>query len=229
MTPSEDIVVSSSRLSMWSSSNGRIPNSFWDIYCEYIDIFNKLFGLSKIDCVSAGYTHSFVEAEWAAQGKAFYRSSILLPLRNAYYAANVTEKRWDSTFSKLELKTPLVDYGCGVGFMLVYLRRMGIEGRLMGWELPDTPQHSVMESMFKRYNIEVWDSTSHVETIICNHVLEHLDDPVSKVSMLRSMCNQLHADCEESEDAAHIAPMAIRRQVNDDLRQRGEHTSRQSL
>ena len=222
---SDDIVVSSGRLSMWATSNKRIPEVCWDIYCEYLDIFYKLFGLTKIDCLAVGYTHNYVEAEWAMQGKGFYQNSILLPLRNAFYSANATEKRWDTNFSKLELEVPLVDYGCGVGFLLVYLRHMGVEGRLMGWELPDTPQHKVMEAMFKHYDIGIWDDTTHVSTIICNHVLEHLDDPVGKVTTLRSMCNQLYANCEETEDTAHVAPMAIRRQVNDDLRQRGEHTS----
>jgi hypothetical protein len=127
--------------------------------------------------------------------------------------------RWENHLSKRELKTPLLDYGCGVGFQLVYLKKKGFKN-LYGYELPG-PQHRIMSEVFRHNGIKLWKGEK-METVLCSHVLEHVEDPEALLEKLRGIGNQLYANCDESPDLAHIAPNEVRKRVNDSLRSRGE-------
>jgi hypothetical protein len=119
----------------------------------------------------------------------------------------------------MELNQPLLDYGCGVGFLLVYLKKMGFKN-LYGYELHG-PQHRVMSEVFRYNGIKVWKNEK-METVLCSHVLEHVDDPEALLEKLRGIGNQLYAGCDESIDPAHIAPGEVRKRVNASLKENGE-------
>lgn len=190
-----------------------------EIYSEYLNVFNQLWGLTSDDCTRVGACRRLFPAEFMEQGPAAYATSIISPLRNAFYSCYVTDGRWEKKFSKLDMQQPILDYGCGVGFLLVYLKRMGFDD-LYGYEVPG-PQHRVMAEMFKYNGIRIWGG-ERMRTVVCSHVLEHVEDPENLLDKLRNIGDCLYANCDDSSDPCHIASNEVRKRVNDSLRERDE-------
>lgn len=209
------------RIKQWEAHTKSVPASdlCWEIYTEYLGAFNRLWGLNTGECLWSGINRTLFTAEFMENGPEVYSKSILLPLRNAFYSMCVMGNRWENHLSKKELKTPLLDYGCGVGFSLVYLKKKGFKN-LYGYELPG-PQHRVMSEVLRHNGIKLWRGEK-METVLCSHVLEHVEDPEALLEKLRGIGNQLYANCDESPDPAHIAPSVVRERVNGSLRERGE-------
>lgn len=209
------------RIKQWEAHTREVAVSdlCWEIYTEYLGVFNRLWGLNSGECLWSGVNRNLFNAEFMENGPSVYSTSILMPLRNAFYSMNVMQKRWENHLSKLDLKTPLLDYGCGVGFQLVYLKKMGIDN-LYGYE-PPGPTNRVMSEVFRYNGIKLWKDEK-METVLCSHVLEHVEDPEALLEKLRGIGNQLYANCDESPDPAHIAPNEVRKRVNRSLKERGE-------
>lgn len=173
-----------------------------DVWQEYADVFNALWGIAEKDAVTVGANcKTLCQAEYTERGDASYADSVLVPLRNAVYSASVLDGRW-TVLSKMKLVEPILDYGCGVGALLVYLRRMGFND-VMGHEL-DGIQKKVMREAFKANQIREWDG-QQVETILCMNVLEHVVDPVTMLKYLMTVGKRVIANVCTAEGPSHIA------------------------
>lgn len=171
--------------------------------------------------ILGGLGEQAVSAEFKVQGKSHYTSSVMLPLRNAFYGASVISDRM-STIAPLQIQEPILDYGCGIGFMLWGLKKAGYSN-LHGYEVPGA-QHQVLVEASNQAKFNV-DIPQQPKTIFCIHVLEHLEDPKSELVKLRSMLapgGKLYANCITANKNEHIADLADRIEINEDLKSRGE-------
>lgn len=199
-------------------------NALW---WEYAAIFSELWGLSADDAAAIGVVGSTMFGlEFKEYGPPAYATSVALPIRNAFYCAMVMHRRIASLENgdRLPLPEPVLDYGCGVGFMLCYLQELGHKD-LYAYEVPGGVQHKVLSAMCKRRGINLWtqDSPARFGTVVCLNVLEHLLDPEHELSKLAALSDNIVANCDESEQIPHIAPMDARKRVNAQLHSRGWH------
>jgi len=194
-----------------------------DIYFEYCDIAKDLYGISRDNALSIGwYGKQLFSAEYAHRGNAAYGDSIGLALRNSFYSMARMVERWKK-LEKLDLRAPVLDYGCGVGFTLVWLKHHGHDN-LLGYEIQGI-QRTIMREMFKRYDIREYEPGDKVNTVLCLNVLEHMEDPVSMLATLRSICPRVYANVDMDDgdpvsgdhEHSHIAPMEQRQACVDSL------------
>jgi hypothetical protein len=190
------------------------------IWAEYCAIFKRRWDMDRehvIDIGCAGKT--LFAAEFKEHGARAYSDSITLPIRNACYMASKMEGRWES-IRNFDIKPPILDYGCGVGFQLLWLDRIGFSG-LYGHELPGI-QREIMLEAFKPHGIKPWGEGEPVETVLCMNVLEHLPEPVKALQYLKTIGNRVVANvCLDTDDEPHIAPMAERMKCAELLRSWG--------
>lgn len=162
---------------------------------------------------------SLFAAEFKERGVQAYADSVVLPIRNACYMAAKMEGRWDKIRNLMPVE-PILDYGCGVGFQLIWMKRIGFN-RLYGHELPGI-QRDIMLEAFKPHAIMPWGDGERVETVICTNVLEHVENPVELLNYLRSISHLVIANvCLDTDDEPHIAPMSARLECADMLREWG--------
>jgi hypothetical protein len=178
----------------------KLDHELWDIYAQE---FQDRWGIDrKVSLLVGAVGKSVFAAEYKDHGEQTYRDSVILPIRNAFYAASVMEHRW-SQFKTMQIVGPILDYGCGVGLQLLYMKRKGFK-QLYGFELPGI-QHSVMESVFKKEGIGVWNGEP-VKTVICMNVLEHVGDPVALLNKLVQTGRVIANICTDRHDSPHVAP-----------------------
>lgn len=179
----------------------------WNDYCE---IFKSRWGFDKILCEYIALCGGdLFEAEYSEQGESAYTNSVCLPIRNASYQMFMIKYRWPK-LREMGLAKPLLDYGCGSGFLLKWLWQVGHEN-LYGFEPPGI-QREIMTEVFKEKDIMVWDEKypNKFKTIICLNVLEHVEGPMKMLEYFYSMSNRVIADIcideDEHEQTPHIAP-----------------------
>lgn len=190
------------------------------IWKEYAAIFSRRWGMTQEDVTDIGCAgKTLFAAEFKEHGALAYSDSVVLPIRNACYMAAKMEGRWE-TLRKLDIKSPVLDYGCGVGFQLLWLDRIGFD-RLCGHELPGIQRDIALEA-FKPHGIKPWGEGEPVETVLCTNVLEHLPDPVATLTYLKTIGRRVVANvCLDTDDEPHIAPMAERMKCAELLRSWG--------
>jgi len=182
----------------------------YDIWKIYVDVFRKRWDFDQQLCEFAGIAGGdLFAAEFTERGDKTYFDSIVLPVRNAFYQMFMANIRW-ANLREMGLAGPILDYGCGVGYLLHWLRSVGYEN-LYGYEPPGI-QREIMHSAFKDSGITVWDehAPDRFGTIVCLNVLEHVSDPVGLLNKFYKMTNRVIADVvidpEDGEQSSHIAP-----------------------
>ena len=197
-----------------------------DIWLEYASYFNNKWRLKYDDIVDIGRTGDVVfSAEFSEHGVNAYRTSIVQPIRNAYYNSHRIVRR-SANFDHFEIVEPVLDYGCGCGFVLRWLQLEHGLTELYGTDVEGV-QSSVFREFFADKGVKWWardDKPTKFGTIICLNVLEHIDNPTEVLTYLRSMCSNLIANCDESDEKdEHIVSMEERRNINISLRAASEH------
>lgn len=176
------------------------------LWRDYADIFRRRWG---IEMKSAAYlgaeSKSVFAAEFRERGARAYRDSIILPIRNAAYACTVVRHRW-RILQGLDLKPPILDYGCGVGVTAIWLKMKGLDS--CGYELPGV-QRKVMKDAFKMHGVGEWHG-GPVETVLCLNVLEHVRNPLALLRRLQKIGKRVVANPGKEDDdhldEPHIAP-----------------------
>jgi len=200
----------------------------WNDYCE---IFKSRWGLDKIICeYIALFGGGLFEAEYSEHGEGAYARSVCLPIRNANYQTAMIRERWPA-LREMGLATPLLDYGCGCGFLVRWLSGRGYKD-LYAYEPPGI-QREIMKEAFAGRDITclVCPPTADkvvpdkFKTIICLNVLEHVEKPMEMLEYFYSMSNRVIADiCIDKEEHAqgpHIAPKDELRECRKILIKRG--------
>lgn len=174
--------------------------AIWKLYAEE---FEQRWGMDcEVSAVVGARSKQIFAAEYHEHGDNSYRDSVILPIRNAFYAASAMDARW-SQLKSMGIKEPILDYGCGVGFQLLWLKRHGFSD-LYGFEIPGI-QHEVMARMFRKHGIKEWDG-EQVETVFCINVLEHIHQPVKFLEGLMRVGRRVIANICTAHDSPHIAP-----------------------
>lgn len=167
------------------------------IYRDYLSVFEGQFGLSRgLADMLAHYGEEACEAEFRAIGSRVYTGSLLTCVRNAMYQAAVVEERYERLI-QLGIKTPVLDYGCGVGFLCRYLESRGIEP-CYGYELS-----GLQTKVAGAAGVMLW-TRQPVATVTCFNVLEHESDPVMMLNRLRQYGRVIANICTGKKHA-HIA------------------------
>lgn len=174
-----------------------------EIFNEYAREFQGRWGIDlEVAAVIGARGKTLWQAEFTENGYEAYRTSVVLPIRNAFYAASVMDKRW-AALSQLGLTEPILDYGCGVGFQLLWLRRMGFK-QLYGYEIPGV-QRAIMSDMLGKNGVGLWRPGQPMETVLCINVLEHVNDPVGLLEKLLTIGKRVVANICIAHDSSHIA------------------------
>lgn len=180
----------------WNAGSSEI----WTIYANE---FKRRWGIDReVAAIIGARSKTVFAAEFQEHGDLAYKNSVILPIRNALYGAATINLRWEG-IARLAPKEPVLDYGCGVGVMLLWMKRNGFN-ELFGYEV-DGIQKSVMLSVFKKCGIKKWDGEA-VETVTCMNVLEHVPDPVALLTRLMKIGNRVIANICTDHDSPHIAP-----------------------
>jgi hypothetical protein len=188
----------------------------WD---EYAEVFEELWGINRVQSsFLGGVGKALLEAEFREHGDRAFELSVAQPFRNAYYMAASIHKRW-AALQAAAIEEPILDYGCGIGFTLVWLAKKGYKN-LYGYDVPG-PTRKVMLHIFKDYGIQFWDDQP-VKTILCINVLEHLPRPAASLNWLRQRGRVLANICVD-DDAGNVASREECLTVLDDLKARGEY------
>lgn len=174
-----------------------------DVWGVYADEFRRRWGIDRdVAAVIGARAKSVFSAEFKEHGAESYRTSVLLPIRNAFYGASVIDGRWER-LAPMGLVEPVLDYGCGVGLMLVWMKKHGFTD-LFGYEVPGI-QREIMASVFGKHGIKPW-SGEPVNTVTCINVLEHVADPVAMLTGLMKEGRRVIANICTDHDSPHIAP-----------------------
>ncbi|MHC4621455.1 MAG: class I SAM-dependent methyltransferase [Planctomycetota bacterium] len=134
----------------------------------------------------------------------------------------MTEWRW-YWIREMGVMSPVLDYGCGVGFFSVWLHNKGYKD-LHGYELPGV-QREIMVEAFRPRGIKVWDNDGGgFNTVLCLNVLEHVEHPLALLERLYELGKRVIADiCIDEHDkmqGPHIAPVDELRECERILRKR---------
>lgn len=188
------------------------------LWNEYSDYFMERWGIDReVSALIGARSKQIFAAEFKERGGATYCDSVILPIRNAFYMASQIGERW-AAMKKMEIVEPVLDYGCGVGFQLLWLKRHGFS-ELYGYEIPGI-QETVMTDMLAKHKIPKWDG-SHVETVLCTNVLEHVLDPVDMLNRLLTIGKRVIANICTDHESPHIAPHDQLEICRDMLKERG--------
>jgi len=173
------------------------------IYDFYLQAIEDLWGLSKETAEKLGpMGNELFEAEFAALGSKAYNTSVIMPIRNAFYNYCALFYRHHKFFDHVYLDTPILDYGCGVGYQLLWLKHLYPDNEFWGYDVPG-PQEQLTRHVFDKKGIN-FGIPEKPQTILCFHVLEHLDDPFAKIDELRALGGQLYASCVSDKGHGHV-------------------------
>jgi len=196
----------------------------WAIWLEYCEEFKSHLGLDSDTCDYLGCIGAELGvADFKLYGMEYYSTSFIPAVRNAWYMAATMPARW----AKLEchdLVEPILDYGCGVGYTLRWLKEMGYDD-LWGWDVPGV-QSNIAMTVLSKYDIKWWDSRldpARFGTILCINTLEHVPEPMETLKWLRSISDNVIANCDVGESGDHVASVGERMQVMEELVKAGEH------
>ena len=172
------------------------------IYDLYQVEFNRRWGIDSIwSELIGGSGKQLFAAEFSEHGEEAYRRSVVLPIRNAYYQAHVADERWE-TLSKLKLSEPILDYGCGVGYLCSWLKSRGFN-KVYGYDLS-----GIQFDVAKSVGVVPWNKEP-VNTILCINVLEHLEKPKELLRELIETGARIIANvCEDEGEKSHVASIA---------------------
>jgi methyltransferase family protein len=205
-----------------------VPAPDWDpritrIYMEYFDLFRaRCHDWTLTDFYLAGLAgRSLIEAEYTEHGPDYYRTSLAIAVRNVFYQACRMTERW-RILRGMGLREPILEFGCGVGFMLRWFQEHGLHN-LAGLEVPGF-QRSLVEPYLARHGILMPEAlTGRWGTIVCINVLEHLPDPMATLTELRAHTDHVIANCDDHDGPGHDASTRDARQaVIASLRSKGE-------
>jgi hypothetical protein len=195
-----------------------INRSFYDLYLQAIE---DLWGLSKETAEKLGVMgNELFEAEFAVHGAKAYNNSVIMPIRNAFYSYCVLFSRHHKFFSHVYLDSPVLDYGCGVGYQLLWLKHLFPTHEFWGYDVPG-PQEQLTRYVFDKKGIN-FGIPEKPQTILCFHVLEHLDDPFAKIDELRTLGGQLYASCVWDKGHGHVVDEKKAKEVIAYLRKENE-------
>ena len=186
-----------------------------DLWSEYAAIFEKRWGISPkwSEFIGCAGKHAF-RAEFIEHDADAYCTSVILPIRNAWYSATVIDARW-KWFQTIDLREPILDYGCGIGFTAAWLARNGYP-QIFGYELLGV-QHDIMKDMLTE-----WDSKP-VSTVLCFNVLEHVSEPLLLLQRLMTIGKRVVANCcMDHDEASHIASESDLRKCYDIIKKSGD-------
>ncbi len=173
-----------------------------DLWHVYADEFQRRWGIDKeVSAVIAARAKKLYSAEYQEHGDDSYRTSVVLPMRNAWYSAAAISCRWPF-LQAAGLQEPILDYGCGVGMMLLFLKERGFKN-LYAYDIPGI-QYDVMQYVMEQHGIQMWDG-GKVGTVLCFNVLEHVKDPVGLLETLFAIGDKVIANIDLSDDGPHIA------------------------
>lgn len=161
-------------------------------------------------------------AEYLLRGSQIYSDSLVPAARNMWYSAFTVPTRYIN-LTHHGLVEPILDYGCGVGFTLMWMSLKGHE-ELYGWDVPGA-QSNIAKAVLSESGIEWWDreTPARFGTIVCLNVLEHVPEPMKVLTWLRSMTDNLIANCDMNDDEADkSASTEERLAVVESLKERGE-------
>ncbi len=194
-----------------------LAREIWEDYASFVQ---ERWGMDWSTQDAIGYFGCYLfGAEFREHYTRAYATSVVQPIRNIFFSACVAAKHW-RTLEDYDIEEPVLDYGCGVGFLLTWLKRMGYED-LTGLDTPGVTgsfAHDWLTSQGMKFTHELRD---HYKTIVCLNVLEHFKDPMAELQKLQMHCDRLIANCDKSEDEAHIAPQEARDEVIAELRRTG--------
>lgn len=174
-----------------------------DLWNLYVEEFRLRWGMDReVAAIIGARSKTLFSAEYQEHGDDAYRSSVALPIRNAFYAAAMMHARW-GVLKEMSLEEPILDYGCGVGMQLLWLKKQGFD-QLYGYEIPGI-QREVMASVFQKNGIREWNG-ERVKTVLCTNVLEHVANPVALLESLFRVGGRVIANICTDHDSPHIAP-----------------------
>jgi SAM-dependent methyltransferase len=189
------------------------------IWKQYVDIFYDMWGIDESSLSLIGHAGGKItNIEYAERGEKHYSDSVVVPIRNTLYSCHQLDSRWGKLKNRI-LTQPILDYGCGVGATLELFRWNGYKD-VYGYEV-----EGVQKRVLERTGIPVWDKAtpSRFGTVVCTNVLEHLPNPTETLDYLRTLSDNLIANCAMSDQPDHIAPVKEREAINNSLVERGEH------
>lgn len=184
-----------------------------ELYDKYLDTFHTLWGIPPEKARKLGVLgNTLFEAEFACHGPAAYNTSVIMPIRNATFNHFASLSRHYLLHHNKDYDTPILDYGCGIGYHLMWLKLLGYRPQdLWGYDLPG-PQEQVTKHVFAEAGIN-FGIPGAPETIFCTHVLEHLEDPFAMIDYLRSLGGHLYASCVDNEGHGHLVDKAKCKEV----------------
>jgi SAM-dependent methyltransferase len=190
-----------------------------ELWEEYLSIFIREFRLNpqlrEFIQLLGGVGAELFSAEFLFGGPEVYKYSIIQAIRNAWHNTTVIHRRWQ-VCKELEIKEPVLDWGCGVGYMMRYFQEQGIED-VYGWDISPVQCH-----IMNKVGVATMEKDRKFNTIFCVNMLEHLENPMETLEMLRNMGAKVYANCDITEDIPHITPMKERIKVVRSLHKHGE-------
>lgn len=192
-----------------------------ELWLRYCDVFEDKWGLPSNVCATLGHMGKLIlDAEFREHGPKAYETSIVQPIRNAYYMAHNILVR-AKKLERFDLKPPILDYGCGVGFTLAWLAQ-DRKFPLYGYE-PAGVQRDFIQVYGKEFGFTPWMGEP-VNTVLCFNVLEHLPDPLGTLDYLYSLTPNVIGNCATDHDTVtHTLDDEAHAKVNEILRARGGH------
>ena len=186
------------------------------VWGYYADAFHRLWDIDvEASALLGAFGRKIADAEFIEHGPKMYEMSVAQPIRNAFYMAGDIEGRWVKLRDR-GIKEPVLDWGCGVGFTLKWMRELGFLG-LWAYEPP-----GIQRKVISEVGINMVPDRPRPSTILCINVLEHLANPWATLDYLRSLGGRLIANIDTGESKQHIAPQYIRQQIAQSLKQNGE-------
>lgn len=203
----------------WSEED--LKKIIYQIYKDFCSHVEDKLGLEPEVTLKAGVIGCKVfEAEFRLFGPISYTTSLMLPLRNAFYRRDTMLPAWEHLLKSKPLIPPILDYGCGMGFTLAFLSQV-LEGQpeLYGYE-PVGLQWGLMKAMGEIYGFTPWEN-QEVNTVIATNFLEHMESPLATLGMLYDICDNVLANVDLTDQEDHLAPMEERLACIEILRARG--------
>jgi SAM-dependent methyltransferase len=176
-----------------------ISDDATDVYAVFQGEFERRWDIKPVwsEIIGAAGKQLFA-AEFSELGPASYKQSVVLAIRNAYYQAYNIDKRWNQ-LKEFELREPILDYGCGVGYLCAWLKSKGFK-TVYGYDLP-----GIQFDIAKRAGVVPWDKQP-VNTILCLNVLEHIEEPKKLLRELIETGARVIANVDDdTSEVSHIA------------------------
>lgn len=181
------------------------------VFHQYLDLFGKKTGLERDQILALSlFSGALFELEFTySQAKTWETSLCYFP-RSICFGRNQIDQRWQ-TLEDIDLQGPILDYGCGAGFLAAYLK-VKTGHRVYAYDTPGN-QASLAKEFLTEFDVDWHEEGNHYGTILCYNVLEHIADPVAEVYRMRSMCDHLYTNIGLSGEKADIADLAPETEV----------------